>query len=214
MTLFTQTELQSMHTMVAITVLKQIQEQGIDGVRVATVAQRMEIAVGTLYSRWGNREFLLEHTWRTCMGSIEWEVNHVLRWVRPRRHCLAELYNGIVRALPPELDAFFELHYSRCRWQRTQQERDGAIIPSLETYAALNVQHGHFREAPPRAIAGVIWWFVLGILKAGGHDQRLTEWCFDALRRGLLTDEHLAADAALEQVCITEAPPATSLPPG
>jgi AcrR family transcriptional regulator len=184
-------------------VLKHVQEEGVDNFRVAGVADLLEVGVGTLYRRWGRREALLEHTWRTCVASVEQEVTFAVRWVTARSHQLAAVCERIEFGLPPELYAFFEIHGARRKWQR-DLEPDGMVVPSLELYAEVNVRHGHFRHGPPRIIAGTSWWVMTGALSGPGrHDIWRKKWCVETLRRGLLSAQRLEAEDPIESLDLT-----------
>ncbi len=188
----------------ALVVLEQIKSSGLEGVRVDRIADRLEVAVGTLYKRWGNRGFLLEQTWRTCVASADYEVNRVLQLIASSgQHKLPEVCERIAYGLPQELDAFFELHAARSRWLRGNEEPEALIVPSLVTYAELNLRQGHFRAGPASVIASTIWWTVSGALRTPArHDRWQWNWCIEGLRRAVLSADRLAAEDPIESLVI------------
>lgn len=194
-------------------VLDQIAEGGIDSVRVATIADRLEISVGLLYKRWGRREFMLEFAWRMCIESVEYEVHHALSYVSQDTPAVDELYERFVFGLPRQLDAFFELHHTRCKWHRKDLEPDGMVVKSLVTYVELNLKYGHFRPGPARAIAGCMWWFILGSMRGSQDDPMRRAWCIEALKRAALTHEKYLAMDPLAGLEITVEEPASPEPP-
>ncbi len=201
--MFNRPLLDGMGKRLAHVVIDLVAEDGIDGVRVSTIAERLEVSLGTLYKNWGGRQSMLEHAWRMCIASVEYEVRHGLVFVTPEHHGLSEIYDRIVFGLPEKLDAFFELHYSRCKWQRPELEPDGMVVPSLETFVELNLRYQHFRPGPTRTLAGCIWWFIVGSLRSSNSDIWRRKWCVEALKRGLLTRDRYLADDPIESLEIT-----------
>jgi AcrR family transcriptional regulator len=177
-------------------VLNEIEEHGVDGLRVWRLASRMNLALGTLYSRWGSREACLEHAWRHTMGTIEHEVSRAIHRLGPRNHALDDVWDTLVHALPDRYHAFLELHSARRRWMRGHHENDGVIIPSLSTYVSVAQHLGHVRLGSPAVLAAMMWWSITGCI-AGPHryDQHQHDWCLAALKRMLLTESALALDA-------------------
>jgi AcrR family transcriptional regulator len=194
-------------------VLEQIAEGGIESVRVATIADRLEISLGLLYKRWGKREFMLEFAWRICIESVDFEVHKALTWVTPTAHALEAVYERFVFGLPQQIDAFFELHHSRCKWHRKDLEPDGMVVKSLVTYVELNLRYGHFRPAPVRAIAGCMWWFILGSMRGAHGDPLRQAWCVETLKRAVLTHEKYLALDPIEGLEITVEEPVSSEQP-
>jgi AcrR family transcriptional regulator len=186
-------------------VLRQIEAGGIDCVRIGTIAENLEVGVGTLYRRWGGREAMLEHTWRVCVGSIAHEVDLLLNLSISEAHTVERLWDMMVRALPTQLDAFFELHAARRRWVRFDQDF-AFVIPGLIRYVELCQRLGHFRAGPPYVLASHIWWVVMGSLSGPTRGDVVRHRLgLHALKRLLLTPERLG-DEEIEAIEITEAP--------
>lgn len=212
--MFKRDELRSLDSNIALEILRQIEAQGIDAVRVAIIADRVGVGVGTLYSRWGGRQALLEHAWRQCMASIEYEVNRALVIVGPATHAIDSMCERIQFALPPQLDAFVELHTARRRWYRSDTDPDGMVVPSLAAFVELGQRFGHFRPGPVRVLAALIWWVTMGAFTNRGHqDKNRLKWCVEALKRVLLKSDRMVAEEALAALEITEVPPRSSAPP-
>jgi AcrR family transcriptional regulator len=176
-------------------VLRQIEEGGIDSVRVTTVTDRLEIGIGTLYRNWGSRESLLEHTWRTCIGSLDHEIQLLLGVSMREHHTLDRLWEALKDGLPQHIDAFFELHSARRRWVHFNQDL-AHVVPSLRAYVELGQSFEHFRDGPSHVLASMIWWFVMSSLTATRRlDDLQQRWSFHALQRLILTPERLAEEA-------------------
>lgn len=188
----------------ALEVLRQIDEAGIDSVRVTTVADRLEMSIGKLYRRWGGRLSLIEHAWRMCLHSVEYEVRLALRAVTPACHGLDHVWSSMLFGLPIQLDAFYELHSARRRWHRKETEPEGVVIPSLETYVHLGQDFHHVRDGMPRSMAALIWATTLTALSGGGrNDEHNKQWHLDALKRAILIDERWRQDLLIDAIQIT-----------
>jgi AcrR family transcriptional regulator len=177
-------------------VLREIEERGVEGVRVARIAERMGLSMGTLYRRWGGREMCLEQAWRHVMAMLDQEVGRSILLLRPQWHAFDDVWESLRRALPEHFDAFIELHSARGRWMRGRQESDAVVLPTLALYVDLAQHLGHVRLGPTHTLAAMIWWTIAGTLTGPfKFDANQEQWCLEALKRMLFTPKALELDA-------------------
>jgi AcrR family transcriptional regulator len=176
-------------------VFAEIEEHGVDGLRMARLASRMEQSVGSFYRRWGGRQLCLEAAWRHTMGTIDFEVGRVIRNLSPRWHAFDDVWAALLHSLPRQLHAFLELHSARRRWRRDHSENDGGLVPTLVHYISVGQHLGHVRLGPPLTLAAMVWWTLTGCATGPFRfDSQQHEWCLGAVKRMVLTPDALELD--------------------
>ncbi len=159
------------------------------------VADRLEIAIGTLYRAWGGRLMCLERTWRHVMAVLDGDLDLVRNRLSPNCHCLDEIWETIECRLPVQIEAFVELHSARARWMRGFQEPDAVLTPGLIGFVDEAQRLGHIRMGPAPLYAALIWWLVMGAVSGAVKDDlQRRHYCRGALKRMLLTPAALVGD--------------------
>src|SRR5450432_4072684 len=89
-------------------ILTEIAESGVDGVRMHSVADRLEVAIGTLYSRWGGKVVCLERTWRYVVGHVDEGIEAKRSDLDRTSNGVDEIWDAMNYGVPEQVDAFLE----------------------------------------------------------------------------------------------------------